>query len=268
MEISVIIPTYKPQSYLWECLQSIVNQTLDKALYEIIIVLNGCNDPYYSEIQSYIQNHMSSHHVQFIQTDMGGVSNARNIGLAHAHGTYVCFIDDDDYVSPSYLEELHQVADKDTIALCYPYAFNDGQAEKQLPYRITDAYEHCSSGLCTTLSSQARKFFAGPCMKLIPMDIIDGRQFDVRLKIGEDSLFMFLVSNKIQHIRFTSKNAIYYRRYRANSAILSSTFEQRLVNAFRLIRSYSSIYFSNIQEYSFNFYFTRLLGSIRSIIQR
>ena len=268
MEISVIIPTYKPQSYLWECLQSIVNQTFDKALYEIIIVLNGCNDPYYSEIQSYIQNHMLSYQVQLIQTDMGGVSNARNIGLAHAKGAYVCFIDDDDYISSTYLEELHKKADKHSIVLTYPYAFHDGNAKTQLPYRITEAYDYCTKHHCYTLQSKARKFFAGPCMKLIPMEVINGRQFDVRLKIGEDSLFMFLVSNKVRHIQFTSKNAVYYRRYRANSAILSSTFAQRLVNAFLLIQSYSSIYFSNIQEYSFNFYFTRILGSIRSIIQR
>ena len=268
MQISVIIPTYKPQSYLWKCLQSLGNQTIDKALYEIVIVLNGCKDPYYSEIHSYVQNYMSSYQVQLIQTDMGGVSNARNIGLDHAKGEYICFIDDDDYVSPTYLEELYQLADKNSVVLCYPYAFNDGHDEKQLPYRITDAYDYCITNHCNTLNSRARKFFAGPCMKLIPMEVIDGRQFDIRLKIGEDSLFMFFISNNVQHIQFTSKNAIYYRRYRANSAILSSTFAQRLVNAFRLIQSYSSIYFSNIQEYSFNFYFTRILGSLRSIIQR
>lgn len=268
MEISVIIPTYKPQSYLWECLQSIVHQTFDKALYEIIIVLNGCKDPYYLDIQSYIQEHMSQCQVQLFQIDLGGVSNARNIGLDHAKGKFICFIDDDDYVSPSYLEDLFQIAEKNSIALCYPYAFKDGQAEEQLAYRITDAYEYCVRHHCHTINSKARKFFSGPCMKLIPKEVIENRRFDVRLKIGEDSLFMFLISNNIHNIQFASRTAIYYRRFRANSAITSSTCAQRLVNAFRLITSYSTIYYSNIQKYSFYFYATRILGSLRSIIQR
>ena len=268
MQISVIIPTYKPQSYLWECLQSLVSQTFDRASYEIIIVLNGCHEPYYTDIQAYIQHSMQDCQVRLIHTTEAGASNARNIGIDHAMGEYICFIDDDDYVSPTYLEELYQLADKDSVVLCYPYAFHDGHAEKQLPYRITDAYEYGVAKHCQTLNTRARKFFAGPCMKIIHRDMIGSKRFDPRMKIGEDSLFMFLISNKVQHIRYTSRNAIYYRRYRANSIIHSSTFALRLAHAFLLIRAYSNIYFSHIGEYSFNFYFTRILASLRSIIQR
>lgn len=264
--ISVIIPTYRPKAYIWECLQSLAEQTLAAEQFEVIIVLNGCEEPYYTQIQEFIVEHMSAHQVHLIQTDQGGVSNARNIGLASAQGDYIAFIDDDDYVSTSYLEEMLSLATDNNIVLCYPYAFKDGYPAQQLPYRITDAYNQCASKSNISINSVARKFFSGPCMKMIPANYVEGQQFDVRFKVGEDSLFMFLISNKVKNITFTSQNAIYYRRCRENSAIFSTNAKQRIQNAIYLIIAYSKIYFSKIGEYNFLFYATRILGSLRSII--
>ena len=261
----MIIPTYRPQAYIWECLLSLATQTLPKNLYEIIIVLNGCNEPFHSQIQQYIIDYLPAHQVQLIQTDTGGVSNARNLGLDAAKGDYITFIDDDDYISPTYLEEFCTLADENTIVLAYPYAFNDGEPNIQLPYRITNAYDYCIKYNCQTIASKARKFFSGPCMKLIPVSCIQDRRFDTRFRNGEDSLFMFLISDKFKILTFTSKNAIYYRRYRMGSASFSLNFFQRLKNFIRLSIAYTRIYFSDIKQYNFNFYITRMMGSIRSI---
>lgn len=266
--ISVIIPTYRPQAYIWECLLSLATQTLPKNLYEIIIVLNGCNEPFHSQIQQYIIDYLPAHQVQLIQTDTGGVSNARNLGLDAAKGDYITFIDDDDYISPQYLEELYKFASEETIVLAYPYAFNDGKPNAQLTYSLTKAYEICTIEKRNTVNSVARKYFSGPCMKLIPMSYIQDRRFDIRFKNGEDSLFMFLISDKFTTIQFTSPKAIYYRRYREGSAYLSTNFIQRILNSIRLIISYTSIYIPNFKRYNFIFYFTRILGCIHSIIRK
>ena len=130
MKISVIVPTYKPQAYLWECLDSIYNQTFPKSDYELVLVLNGCNEPYNTQILDWLSKHKDLN-VQFFQIDTGGVSNARNIALDNAKGEYVTFIDDDDLISTAYLKELYEKATPDTVSLCYPYAFNDGDIEKQ-----------------------------------------------------------------------------------------------------------------------------------------
>ena len=58
MKISVIVPTYKPQDYLWECLNSLMNQTLSKQEYEVVLVLNGCTEPWKSQIAEYIKEHL------------------------------------------------------------------------------------------------------------------------------------------------------------------------------------------------------------------
>lgn len=264
MKISVVIPSYKPQAYIWECLDSIRNQTFPKKDFELILVLNGCDEPYYSQIKEYITQNLDGFNVNFIQTNVGGVSNARNIALDIAKGEYVAFIDDDDYISPKYLEELYKAASPDTISLCYPYAFNDGEPEVQLQYSITKVYNECHTRAKLRLSSKARKYFSGPCMKLIPMSFIQDRRFDVRFKNGEDSLFMFLISDKIKNLSFTSKDAIYYRRYREGSAIsLHHKKKQISKVVIRLIWAYSKIYLKAICDYNFLFYTTRILGAIK-----
>ena len=266
MKISVIVPTYKPQAYLWECLDSIYKQTFPKQDYELILVLNGCCEPYNTQIKEWFSKH-SDLQVQYFQTDEGGVSNARNIALDNVRGEYVTFIDDDDLISPAYLEELYDKATPDTVSLCYPYAFKDGNIDKQIHYTVTDAYYYCIENKCNNLSTIARKYFSGPWMKLIPMSFIQERRYDVRFRNGEDSLFIFLISDRINQVAFTSKDAIYYRRVRINSAAtVKRSFKEVFDNSYKLIIEYSKIYFSRLTTYNLYFYITRVLGSIKAVV--
>ena len=266
MKVSVIIPTYKPQSYLWECLDSLVLQTLPHEDWELLLVLNGCKEPWYTKIRNYLADKMADMNVTLVQTDTPGVSNARNVALDRASGEYVTFIDDDDFISPNYLEEMLRVATPHTVSLCYPYAFNDGMPHRQLPYAITEAYEHCSLHGCGPLSSRVRKFYSGPWMKLIPMDIIRERRYDPRFTNGEDSLFMFLISDSIKENVMASRSAVYYRRYRENSAqTRGKAFFFFFHIAAGKIREVCKIYFSSPSDYSFPFYLTRVLASMKSL---
>lgn len=265
MKISIIIPTYKPKDYLWECLDSLVAQTFPKTDFELILVLNGCCEPWNCQIQQYITTNMQGMNIHFIQTDQGGVSNARNRALDVAKGKYVTFIDDDDWISPRYLELLYAQVSPDTVAICYPYAFNDGKVEKQLPYAMTDVYE-CNCSKVSSLSSKVRKFFSGPCMKLIPMSFIQDRRFDIRFKNGEDSLFMFLISDKIKQCRFADREAIYYRRFRENSAVTTKRSKKQIVtNQMKMMCEYTKTFLKHPLAYSLNFFFTRLLGAVKAM---
>ena len=263
MKISVIIPTYEPKEYLWECLDSIYMQTLSKEMFEVILVLNGCDFPYKSEIQDWICNH-DDLFVQFIHTNIGGVSNARNLALDVAHGEYVTFIDDDDYISPSYLEVMLSQANPEIMVLAKPIAFWDATREVK-DYRITQEYLKCAPK-GRQKASKTRRFFSVPWMKLIPMSFIQERRFDVRFKNGEDSLFMFLISDKFKDLVFTSEHAIYYRRIRENSATTGYRSRKNIIlNGLNMMKALSSIYFSDLFHYSFSFYMTRMLGCVHAM---
>lgn len=104
--VTVIIPTYRPEDYLAQCLDSLDLQTLAKDYFRVIIVLNGDRDPYWSMINNWCESKALRYELIYTQTK--GVSNARNIALDKVSTPFVAFIDDDDYVSPDYLKSLFE----------------------------------------------------------------------------------------------------------------------------------------------------------------
>lgn len=264
MDISVIIPTYSPQNYLWECLDSLNNQSFSKERFEVILVLNGDKNPFESEIKAYIGSHQKLQ-INYIYTQNKGVSNARNIGLDTARGEYIAFIDDDDYVSPNYLEELYKHAGVDVIPVCRPLSFVDG-ASKYEVYNITKEYDRYANKKRLPFYIPKR-FFNGPVYKLIHKDVIGDRRFDERFKNGEDSLFMFLISDRMKYVEFADESAIYYRRIRANSATQSKKpFGYSFFNYSRLMVIHSVIFLRDYPNYNLSFYVNSIVGRIKSII--
>lgn len=267
MQISVIIPSYKPQEYLWECLGSLQKQTLDKKQYEILVVLNGCCDPYKSQIEAYIVRNMQGTNIRLIQTDQPGVSNARNIGIDEAKGKYLTFIDDDDYVSENYLKGLYEVALTGVMPVSNMKAFEDGK-EGFIPYEKEEVF-HRLKGEPRSINKM-RKYMSVPVAKLLlAKGTVGSRRFDTRFKNGEDSLFMFLISDKIKSISCSMDDAIYYRRYRENSAYtVKKSLSYIVRNQLALSREYTKIYFKRPFQYNLLFFCTRILASVKSILYR
>lgn len=261
--ISVIIPSYKPGDYLWQCLDSLRGQTLAKSDFEVILVLNGCKEPYETRIKAYLSD--SGLHYTYIQLDEGGVSNARNIGIEKAQGEFIAFIDDDDYVSPPYLEQLLAVSTSDTVGLCRPIAFSDANGE-EVPLEMTTEFDKKSQNGKQKFYLP-KKLFAGPCIKLIHRDIIGDVRFDKRFKNSEDSLFIFAISKNVKWADFTTPEAIYYRRFREGSAVTTKrSLSNKFMNAFNIICEETKIYTKHFPQYNLIFFVTRILGALRGAL--
>ena len=80
-KVSIIIPSYKPLDYLWDCLNSFYNQTFPFEHFEVILVLNGCNEPYQAKIVEWLSSHPGMN-VTFHQTDISGVFQVERL-LCH-----------------------------------------------------------------------------------------------------------------------------------------------------------------------------------------
>mgnify|MGYP001345919546 CR=1 FL=1 len=87
MKVSVIIPG----NYVYECLDSLMNQSLDALRFEVIVVLNGTRDPYWEQLSRYAKRHGN---IRLLHEAVAGVSNARNVGMKHAWGDFFAFVDD------------------------------------------------------------------------------------------------------------------------------------------------------------------------------
>lgn len=260
MNISIIIPSYKPGEYIWECFESLQNQSCSSDNFEVIVVLNGDKEPYYQRIENYLRG--SKLHYKLIYTDIKGVSNARNLGIENSNGEYIAFIDDDDYVSSNYLESLYNNASIDTISLSNTIAFDNLSGKVDDDYSLTKCFK---DGQIISFFG-AKSYFNGPCMKLIHREIINSRKFDTILKNGEDSLFMFTISDKIKYCKFTQKDAIYYRRYRNDSAHYSKKSKKVIINNHLLVlHRMIYVYISNISNYNLIFFANRFLATIKGL---
>lgn len=262
MNISVIVPSYKPHDYIWECLDSLRNQTMPCSDFEIILVLNGCNEPYKANIEQYLSHNLIGYNVNFIQVDMGGVSNARNLGLEAAKGEYVTFIDDDDYVSPQYLQQMYEVAVQGYTPLANMYAFNDGSGDYFVNYisKLFNRKKDCES--CSI--NEVRSYLSMPVAKLLSRKSVGQVRFNPRFANGEDALFMFSVSPALKKYRCTSPQAIYYRRVRAGSATTSlKQSGDCFKNAIRLVSAFLSIWVRCPLKYNFMFFLSRLLAPFK-----
>lgn len=259
MLVSIIIPSYKPQKYIYKCLDSISKQNLPKKEFEVIIVLNGCNEPYYSCLEYYIKS-VPELNIKIYQTDQADVCIARNIGMEKARGTYFCFIDDDDYISDNYLDSLLKISNNEIVAEANTIMVEDS-TNKVLSHFLTTAYLRCSSNKSDSKWSQ-RSFYSIVWGKLIHRDIIGKHRFNPSFKLGEDSLFMFEISKNIKKIELSSQSTIYYIRKRNNSVSRSPiSFKKKFPILTKLILSYFLIWLRNPLKYNFPLFLSRIAAT-------
>ena len=104
-EVSIIIPVYNVETYLTECLHSVVNQTFQDM--EIILIDDGSSDRSPEIIKIFKEK---DNRIKIITQPNRGVSVARNVGLRVASGKYILFIDSDDTILPNTVETLYRRA--------------------------------------------------------------------------------------------------------------------------------------------------------------
>lgn len=120
--ISVIIPIYKVEKYLKECVDSVLAQTYTNL--QIILVDDGSPDDCGKICDEYAQK---DSRVVVIHKENGGLSDARNAGLEVAKGDYISFVDSDDIVHPDFLSYLYLYIKDADISVCGYKVFNDGE---------------------------------------------------------------------------------------------------------------------------------------------
>ena len=99
--ISVIVPVYKAEAFLHDCVESILSQTFQD--FEIILVDDGSPDNCGAICDDYAKE---DQRVLALHKENGGVSSARNLGLQYVAGEFVTFCDSDDLYQPDWIEKL------------------------------------------------------------------------------------------------------------------------------------------------------------------
>ena len=125
--ISVVMPVYNKTEYLPDCMETLLSQTYSNL--EILLVDDGSTDGTAQMCDDYAGK---DPRVRALHKENGGVSDARNYGIAHASGEYITQVDPDDTVDPTYVEYLYDLLVKydAPMSLCqHRVLFHNGRVE-------------------------------------------------------------------------------------------------------------------------------------------
>jgi len=211
MKVSVIVPIYRVEKYLSECIESIRAQ--DYKNIEIILVDDGSDDESGRIADKYANE---DERIVVIHKTNGGVSSARNAGLERASGEYVCFVDGDDYVSSDYVSYLLNFALETNAEIALTTQMFSNFEERQVDKEVRNVYNSEAAiikMLCYDIPIGCySKIFKRSFLK------VNNICFREELFIGEGFNFNMDSLQRADKIAISNRRIYYYRRDNNQSA--------------------------------------------------
>ena len=186
-DLTVIIPVYNTEKYLRRCLDSIVNQdNLEKCAIRVICVNDGSTDHSEEIIKKYVAKYPF---IELFSKENGGVSDARNYGVARATGSYIGFVDSDDYIDAEMYEKLYEAITKEAadVAECNLKIVYPERVELFTDKRY---YQVCTKQEYLEEYLKIEKIFGSACVRLIKTNIAKKIEFPVG-KLYEDTYYAY-----------------------------------------------------------------------------
>lgn len=230
--ISVIVPIYKVEKYVNQCVDSIINQTYKNL--EIILVDDGSPDNCPNICDDYAR---ADSRIKVVHKKNGGLMSARQAGLKAATGDYVGFVDGDDYIKENMYEKFADAIEKynPDMALCefwfsYPDK-NEGSSQKLTRQYFNKPQLEKEVYPTMLFKDKFYSFGINPCCwsKVFKKKLLEDNLYKVtpEIKIGEDAAFTYpclLDADSIAYI----DDYLYY--YRINPQSMTKSYDENYHN--------------------------------------
>lgn len=256
--ITIVVPIYKVEKYLEECITSLINQTYENI--EIILVDDGSPDNCGKICDKYATQ---DKRIKVIHKENGGLSDARNCGIDMAQGRYITFVDSDDYIDVKYIECLYNAIkiNNTQISQCNILRVSDKK-------EIVERLGYCDS--TTKLGKELLKEAYGVHWienvvvwnKMYNIELFDKIRYPVG-KIHEDEYTTYKILYNIDKIAIVneylynyrqSEDSIIGRKFNIKRLDILEAFEERLKffkerNEKELYELTQKQYLESIQQY-------------------
>lgn len=213
--LSVIVPVYKVEKYLRKCVDSILNQTYSNL--EVILVDDGSPDGCGEICDDYA---VKDSRVKVVHKENGGAASARNIGISTANGSYVTFVDGDDWLDPRLYDTIlrHAPFDIGVFGLTYVYSeCNQSRVNAACDFPAVLKWEN---GKETTSRLIDNSLFGYACNKVYKAEIIKDLQYP-EIATREDLLFNIAAYAKTECIMLVNCEGYFYYQHDNNSFSVS-----------------------------------------------
>lgn len=215
-KISVITPVYKVEDYLRKCVDSILNQTFMD--FELFIVDDGSPDSCGKIADEYVKK---DSRVYAIHKENGGAPSARNAGIREAKGEYFYFPDSDDWLEPTYLEELYDLAEKTNAQLVisgFVMEYYEDDSNQSYAVSSEEKFFETKEKVYSNLHNYFNNMMmAVPWNKLYRADYISERKLLFPNLKWDDLHFNMDVIMDIDHVAISSSTGYHFFRSRQGS---------------------------------------------------
>lgn len=228
--VSVIVPIYKVEKYLNQCLDSILNQTYRNL--QIILINDGSPDSCRLICEGYCKK---DERFELINKTNGGLASARNAGLNKVKGDFIVCVDSDDWIEPNMIEILlkNMLDYKADMSVCSFYEAHANGVKKET---FTNKIEILSQEDAIQKVISPGKFYGFAWNKMYKTDLIASQRYDESILKGEDSPFSCEYILKCEKI-VVQDIPLYH--YRVDSVSISrSTFnagKMSVLNSYQMI---------------------------------
>ena len=216
--ISVIIPYYNTTGVLFDhCIESLRSQSLQT--FEIIVIDDGSSPDHSSYLTTKYGNDKQ---IVLIHIQKCGVSRARNTGISAAKGSFICFVDSDDYVAPYMLEDLYRCLDRSQTDICISYLsqtdipnhpFIRNREYKIISMGNPDDKRLVNSLILRGINTKKHKYgylSFGPCAIMLKKSTADQFPFPDEIAYMEDVIWNYRLFNSLNRIAILNETTYAY----------------------------------------------------------
>ena len=237
--VSIIVPVYNVENYLRMCLDSIEHQTYSNI--EVLLINDGSPDSSGEICQEYVAR---DSRFRYFEKENGGASDARNYGIERSNGKYLTFVDSDDWLSLTYVEDLHQAAIRNSADTVVAHFTIYNESDRLYHVHIWDEYyERTYTGEELVLNLPSLELdgylYATSWGKLFHKKLFTNIRFP-KGKVIEDSRTNYKLFFKSEKIVYIHKE-IYYHREGIDS-ICSNINEKFLTDVLECLLERLAIY--------------------------
>ena len=219
ISVSIVVPVCNVENYLKECMDSILNQSLQNI--EIICVDDGSTDHSLSILRSYEKKDIR---VKVITKANSGYGNTMNVGMEQAKGKYIGIVESDDYIDSIMFERLYDTAEtyEADIVKSDHYIFSTKNGKNKSQYQWGCPLEYYNRVLNEEICPEIYTFTMMNWTGIYRTDFVKSNQIKHNETPGasfQDNGFWYQVISLAKKIVFINEAFYYYRQDNPNSSI-------------------------------------------------
>ncbi|MGH2268585.1 glycosyltransferase family 2 protein [Streptococcus uberis] len=218
-KVSIIIPIYNTGNYLAQCIDSLLAQSYKNI--EIILINDGSVDNSETICQNYARK---DERIRYFSQDNQGVSAARNNGLREATGSYVMFVDGDDWLESNAVSEMMCIIENNNTDGCYCSRYYQNHDTVMIS-TVQNLGLYIDAKLIM-IEHLLYRFIASPCFSIVNLEKVKDCYFDEELFTLEDWEYNLRVLSRLESLSIIDRPYYHYRFVKGSASNSELTFRK------------------------------------------